>query len=175
MQLKHLDWPGFNANGTVIIELEPEVFGLTESAVDIDGETFEAKAEHHVTVIGTELGLTLQQAIASDHEVDSLLAKSFATIDWSFEQTGPVHLLSRVKDSRLEKSVILLISMPGLADFYRHMITLGLIPAETQIPPAHITLYTKNCPNGIGVPSVQRLKLLSVRTMSLKELNKLCP
>jgi hypothetical protein len=174
MQLMKPKWPGFNAKGTVIIDLAPASFCLADDAIVIDGEYFEPKDELHVTVIGTELGLILQEKINSDRTVDRLLTKTFEAIDWSFTQTGPVHLLSRVKDAVVEQSIIMLLEMRGVKEFYAQLKTLGLIDANTPIPPAHVTLYTRNCPYGIGVPSEQVLKLLSVKTLSMYSLNKLC-
>jgi hypothetical protein len=167
-------WPGFNAKGAVIIDLAPASFCLAENAIAIDGEYFEPKDELHVTVIGTELGVVLQEKINSDRTVEMLLAKTFEAIDWSFTQTGPVHLLCRVKDAVVEQSIIMLLEMHGVKRFYAQLKTFGLIAVDTPVPPAHVTLYTQNCSYGIGVPSEYVLKRLSVKILSLKALNKLC-
>jgi len=169
-----LKWPGFNARGNVIIDLAGDAFKLSDDAIVIDSDTFEPKDELHITVIGTELGLIVQRSINSDRAVEQLLADVFEAIDWSFTQTGPVHLLTRVKDGVVEKSLILLIDMPGLAGFYARLKDLGLISADTPLPPAHITLYTKNCAPGIGIPNNKVLNLLTVKTIPLKALDKLC-
>lgn len=171
MQLK---WPGFNEEGSVIIELSIDTFCLAKSSVVIADELFDPKDELHVTLIGTELGLMLQRKIKQGQVNEELLQQSFEATDWTFKQTGPLHMLSRTRGSVNQMSIILLIAMPGLQTFYHQLKQLGIIDAATPLPPAHITLYTQNCANGIGVANEEILKTLSVKTLSLKTLKALC-
>jgi hypothetical protein len=169
----HLKWPGFNEKGTVIIQLAPEDFSLTKNRVDVLGEYFTTKTELHITLIGTELGMILLDKIKQDKSINQTLAKTFEKIDWTFRQTGPLHLLARTKDATVEKSIIMLLDMHGVEEFYEQLKTLGLIGAETPVPPAHVTLYTQNCPPGIGVSSSEALGRLTMKTLSLKTFSKL--
>jgi hypothetical protein len=125
-------------------------------------------------LIGSELGLIFQDKIQHDQTIDKLLEKTFEEIDWSYKQTGPVHILSRLEEGVVEKSVIMLIEMPGVSIFYDQLKTLGLIYLETPLPPPHVTLYTQNCPLGIGVANDDVLYALSRETLSVNTLNKLC-
>jgi len=168
-----LKWPGFNERGSVIIDLMPEYFCLKDSTVVLDGLAFNMKEELHVTLIRSELGLLLQDIINLNQKIRQKLRDTFEDIDWSFKQTGPVHILSRKKNNVLQGSIILLIEMPGMTEFYDQLKLSEIIDIETPVPPAHVTLYTYNCPFGIGVPSVQVLDELSVRTLSLNEFNAL--
>lgn len=170
----YLKWPGFNDEGTVLIELPPEVFCLANNSVVIDSESFDPKKELHITLIGTELGLVLQRKIKQGRVSETLLQQSFEKIDWSFKQTGPLHMLSRTKASVKQMSIILLLDMPGVKTFYQQLKKLGIIEPTTPLPPAHITLYTQNCANGIGVSTEEVLKTLSIKTLPLKTLQKLC-
>ena len=68
----------------------------------------------------------------------------------------------------------MLIDMPGVTTFYDQLKAHGLIDLETPVPPPHVTMYTQNCPSGIGVPSDDALNILSSKTLSLNSLNKLC-
>lgn len=167
-------WPGFTEEGTVLIELAAESFCLAKNKVEVLGEIFTAKEELHVTLIGSELGLSFMDKIQHDQTIDKLLKKTFEEIDWSYEQTGPVYILSRSKEGIVEKSLILLIDMPGVTIFYNQLKALGLIDLETSVPPPHVTMYTQNCPSGIGVPSDDALNTLSTKTLSVNTLNKLC-
>ncbi len=171
MQLK---WPGFNKKRSLIIELDPVSFCLAENKIDVFGETFTAKKELHITVTGSKLGLVLQGKIKQDHSISKVLKKTFEEIDWSFRQTGPLHMLSRSADKLAEKSIILLLEMPALAIFYEQLKRLGLIDFKTPVPPAHITMYTQNSALGIGVSSEEALKTLSVKILPLNTLHKLC-
>ena len=63
----------------------------------------------------------------------------------------------------------MLIDMPGVTTFYQRLKKPGLIPEVTPIPPAHVTLYTYNCPLGIGVPSNKVLASLSDKTFTVEQ------
>ena len=169
-----LKWPGFNESGTVTIEIAPESFCLAKNEIDVLGEMFAPKEELHATLIGSELGLIIQDKIQHDQTIDMLLEKTFEEIDWFYKQTGPVHILSRSAEDIVEKSVIMLIEMPGVTTFYDQLKALGLIDLDTPVPPPHVTMYTQNCPLGIGVPNDDALNVLSRETLSVNALNKLC-
>jgi len=166
-------WPGFNEKANVVIPLAPDTFPLANKDIEVFGETFTPKDELHITVIGSDLGLLLQQRIQQDQSINKLLKKIFSETDWSFKQTGPVHMLSRSKQGVVQQSIILLVDMPGLAAFYKQLITSGLLAPDTPLPPAHITLYTRFCPSGIGVPSEDVLAALSVKTLSVSRLKEM--
>ena len=169
-----LKWPGFNDKGTVLIKLDSDSFCLSKKNIEINGDTFTPKDEILVTLIGTKLGSIILDKIKQDKTIDSLLGKIFEDIDWSFEQTGPVHILSRKKDKILQKSIIMLIKMHGVKVFYEQLISLGLMDVEIPVPPAHVTMYTHNCPLGIGVPNQKMLNILSRKTLTVNELHELC-
>jgi len=184
-----LSWPGFNDRGTVLIEVPPQFFGLTKSPVDIEGERYSAKHELHITLIGSKLGSLLLEKISQENinqekvrqemtdkglTSETLLRNIFQNLDWSYEKTGPVHILSRSKKGMIQQSIIMLIEMPAIAVFYQQLKSHGLIASETPVPPAHVTLYTRNCPSGIGVPNQRVLDILSTKTLSVKTLESLC-
>ena len=170
----YLKWPGFNEMDSVIIELAAELFCHVKNTIDVYGELFTPKEEFHVTVIGSKLGLIIQDKIKHNQTINKLLEKIFEEIDWSYKLTGPIHILSRSEEDVVEKSVIMLIEMPGVATFYDQSKALGLIDLETPVPPPHVTMYTQNCHLGIGVPNDDALNTLSRKTISVNSLNKLC-
>ena len=169
-----LKWPGINAKGNILIDLEPESFCLTEIPILVQGEHFTPKDELHVTLMGSEHGLIIQDKIQHDQTIDKLLEKTFEEIDWSYKQTGPVHILSRSEEGVVEKSVIMLIEMPSVTTFYAQLKAIGLIDLETPVPPPHVTMYTQNCPLGIAVPDKKTLNTLSTKTIAVNDLNELC-
>lgn len=170
----HLKWPGFNEKDSVIIELAAELFCHEKNTIDVHGELFTLKKEFHVTLIGSKLGLIIQEKIKHNQTINKLLEKIFEKIDWSYKLTGPVHILSRSEEDVVEKSVIMLIEMPGVTIFFEQLRSHGLIDFKTPVPPPHVTMYTQNCPLGIGVPSDEALNTLSRKTISVDSLNKLC-
>ena len=165
-----LSWPGFNKKGTVLIGLSPESFCMAKETINLHGESFIAKDELHVTLIGSKHGSIILARIKQDKTINKLLKKRFEEIDWSFKQTGPVHILSRSVEEVVESSIIFLIEMPGVTAFYDQLKTLGLIDSKTPLPPPHVTIYTHNCPLGIGVPDDETLNRLSRETLSLNTL-----
>ena len=80
-----LKWPGINAKGNVLIDLEPESFCLAESPILVQGEYFTPKDELHVTLMCSEHGLIIQDKIQHDQTIDKLLEKTFEEIDWSYK------------------------------------------------------------------------------------------
>ncbi len=168
-----LRWPGVNDDGTVLIELSAESFCLATRDIEVLGEIFTPKDELHVTLISGEIGLRIQKKIKQDKTIDSLLAKTFEEIDWSFGQAGPVHILSSATKKIIQQSIIMLVEMPGVTEFYDQLKALGLIEMTTPVPPAHVTMYTHNCPLGIGVPNQKTLNVLTRKKISVNALNKL--
>ena len=169
-----LKWSGINAKGNVLIDLESELFCLAEGSILVQGERFTPKDELHVTLMGSEHGLIIQDKIQHDQTIGKLLEKTFEEIDWSYKQTGPVHILSRSEEGVVERSVIMLIEMPGVTTFYDQLKAIGLIDLEAPVPPPHVTMYTHNCPLGIGVPDKKTLNTLSIKSLSVNDLNELC-
>lgn len=168
---KQLKWPGFTETGSVLIRLVPESFRFSSNTIAINGVTYEAKHELHITLAGSNSGQILKEKILLDQSVNDTLKHIFESIDWRFSLSGPVHVLSRKKDSILQGSVIMLINMPGISEFYQLVKKAGIMDPEIPVPPPHITLYTYNCPRGISVPGPEALDALSVKTLTLAEFN----
>lgn len=170
---KKLKWPGFSEMNTVIIGLAADAFCFPAGELFFQDITFTAKEELHVTLIGSTPGSRLKQRINHNQTIENTLKKTFEEIDWSYKQTGPVHLLSRSKGNVIQNSIIMLIDMCGVSEFYEQLQTSGIIDPETPVPLPHITLYTHNCPAGISVPGIEALNKLSANTFSLDDFNAL--
>lgn len=169
-----LKWPGINESGTVLIELAAESFCLAKDEIKFLGETFTPKDELHVTLVGSELSLIFQNKIKQNKAINKLLKKIFEDIDWSFKQSGPVHILSRKKGKVVQKSIIMRLDMHGVTSFYDQLKAHKLVDLETPVPPPHVTMYTQNCPLGIGVPNDDALNTLSGKILPVNSLNNLC-
>ena len=112
-----LKWPGFNDEGTVLIGLSAGSCYPLKKDIDVFGEFYSAKDEQHITLIGNRLGEILLQVMQQDQTIETLLARTFEEIDWSFKPSGPVHILSRMQDGITQKSIIILVDMPGVKAF----------------------------------------------------------
>lgn len=180
--MTQLKWPGFNEAGSAIIPLTWDDPGLPEKRICFRGEWFEPKDELHVTVIGKQAGALLRERVEQDPATGVLIRQGFEAIDWQYVPAGPVHVLSRpAKESESreqgmarEKTIIFRINMPGMAQFYDALKSRDLITTDTPVPPPHITLYTRNCPGGMGLPDEARLLELTENVLSVSELDKIC-
>ena len=169
----HLIWPGFKDNDTVLIDMSNEPFHLPKTSFYINGQRFVRKDELHVTLLGSKLGRQLQDRQATAPGTEDVIKAIFEATDWSYTQTGPCHQLSRQRGSVRQGSIIMLIDMPGMKVFYDALIEKGFIEKDTPLPPAHVTLYTYNNPHGIGVSNQDVLEALSIRSLSLADLETL--
>ena len=168
--------------GSVIIPLERDDFFFPSNKIRFDGEWFEPKDELHITVIGKQHGKALIDRIAQSADIEAVIGRAFEAIDWQFNTTGPVHVLSRLKEETgseeagtvLEKTIIIRLDMPGMAFFYDGLKDQGLIPNDLPTPPPHVTLYSRNCPGGIGLPDDSVLNELSCETLSVMEFRAVC-
>ena len=169
-----LVWPGFNEMGTVIIPLNPDTFCVAKYDVTVLDKIFKPKQEIHVTLIGKQLGALILAKMIVDHTIEEKLKTIFDGIDWSYRPINPGHLLERTKGEVAQKSIILLLEMPGVDEYYDRLKSQGLIESEVLTPPPHVTLYTHNCLRGIGVKNNDDLNRLAVKMLSINVLNKLC-
>jgi len=169
----YLIWPGFNDNDTVLIDMSNEPFHLPKASFYINGQRFVRKDELHVTLLGSKLGSVLQDRQATEPGTEEDIKTIFEAIDWSYKQSGPIHQLSQQKGAVRQGSIIMLIDMPGMKAFYDELMIRGYIEKDTPLPPAHVTLYTYNNPLGIGVASEDVLEALSVRSLSIDDLEAL--
>jgi hypothetical protein len=177
-----IPWPGINEKQTVIIPLGKNSFDVSDHPIIFQGTQFLPKDELHVTLVGKRIGKLLQEQIDQNPEIETQLKQVFQNIDWSFKQTGPIHILARAKEKMsndgiavpvIQKSIIQQLTMPGMPIFYDYLKAQGFIESDWPIPPPHVTLYTRNCPHGIGVSNLDELDEFSKGILSIKELRKL--
>ena len=174
-----ISWPGFSTKGTLLIPVDRDLFKLSKTALMISDQPFEAKDELHITLIGKKNGSLILDKINRDSALKSSLITSFESIDWSFRKTHETILIGRRKEiidetgtaqTVHQKSIITRIQMTGMALFYSFLKAVDLIQHDTPVPPPHITLYTRNCPNGIGVRSEDSLQLMTIASLHGKDL-----
>jgi len=156
----YLNWPGFSAENTVIINVDKDEFGIQSRPVEYAGKVFMPKRETHVTVFGSTLGTALLQQILHNPEVEQQIRQAFESTDWCYTKTTDLRHLIRQRSGQTaaaEESIIMLLDMEGMASFYQKLKALGLIDNEHPLPPPHVTLYTRNSDTGIGVHSANEL------------------
>ena len=167
-----LKWPGFSACHTLIIGVDKSSFNIQSGLYEHAGKLFKPKPETHVTVFGSTTGSALQRMIVQKPETEGQLRTAFESTDWSYTISEDVRRLARdVTNSTAtathQQSIIVLLEMQGMAQFYLKLKSLGLLGHDTALPPAHVTLYTHNCDKGIGVHSDSELAELSCERLQL--------
>jgi hypothetical protein len=166
MSHTQLKWPGFTTYNTLIISVDKHEFGIKSEPVRYSGKTFIPKPEAHITVFGSALGTQLLQLFMNNPQLEQQVRQAFESTDWSYRKTRDWRHLAR-KNTALtgtnttEESIIMLIEMEGMAEFYAKLESLDLINAGHPEPPPHVTLYTRNCDLGIGIHSDNELSKLS--------------
>ncbi len=166
-------WPGFSSSHTLIISVDKDEFGLQPNALKFDDKPFKPKPETHITVFGNAVCETLLMKIQLDPALGDRLIQTFEETDWSYTTTEDYRHLVRVTtdgSATTEESIIVLLEMKGMEDFYRKLKQMNLIDDETPVPPPHVTLYTCNCDTGIGIPSTSDLETLSRQRIDRKKL-----
>ncbi len=159
---------GSAKDGTYILPITTQVeqlFNLPPT-ISIEGEVFERKKEFHVTLLGFGTRQRLKKRIEEEAEAGQNLVQEINAIlsgvDFSFSpsQTGVALIQNLDYDQEAviaqtgraafesESTIVLGIDMPGLAEFYERMRTLGL---ELGRPAAHVTLYLKQNGSGTGL------------------------
>lgn len=165
-------WPGWSSEQTIVLPIEPDVWAPPFAPIELDGLEFEPKTELHMTLVGKALGRQVHETLGERFRTCAVRA-AFDSLDWRFERTGELRRLQktvRMKsgDSRTVGSIIEMVTMPALPKFYR---ALGdLLGRKLPVPPAHVTLYTYGREDGIGVPSMGKLRAWTMRRVRTEEL-----
>ena len=160
----HEKWPGFSASQTLIISVDKCQFGLKPDGLVFNDKPFKPKPETHITIFGNAICETLLHRIQLDPSLETCLVQAFEATDWSYTTTDDYRHLVRPateNEDATEESIIVLLEMKGMRDFYEKLKQQSLIDDETPLPPPHVTLYTYNCDTGIGIPSASELDRLS--------------
>ena len=166
MSHAQLKWPGLTAYNTLIINVDKHEFGINAEPIEYSGSAFIPKREAHITVLGSELGSRLHQLIISNSHIEQQVRQAFESTDWSYTKTGNLRHIARENTelagmNMTEESIIMLVEMEGMAEFYAQLKILGVIDNDHPVPPPHVTLYTRNCDLGIGIHSDVELSKLS--------------
>ena len=153
--------PDFNEeNGFFILQLSKDDVGLGDEPVTYQGKTFQPKDEVHITIFGSRLSEALAEAMAEDPALGNQLEALIATTVWSYQLHDEWY---HVVDGE-EETIIRMAGVPPLPHFYREVETL----AGVEIPerPTHVTLYTYNNQEGIGIATEEEFKALVVGELS---------
>lgn len=121
---------------------------------------FKPKDEYHVTVIGLDLATVIANS-DSKGRVQALINNFSWTIEFSNEY---IELVKDDDNGIHRQSIILLVTVPELSRFFSELN--NILGKHIDLPPAHITLFTKNYDNGIGVYSQSDLSKYKAKQLT---------
>ena len=122
-----------------------------------------SKEEFHITIIGTQTGEELNKfsPLKKTSQIIKELAEKY---QWRYSLESGYYLCSKIyPDGEKRQSIIQLITMKDIGDFYKKLNT--CLGTHFDTPLAHITLYTsstkkENNLRGIGIYSQKQFELL---------------
>lgn len=143
--------------GVLQILLSKEDIGLSDEDIELSGKVFQSKKEVHITIIGRDLGQRLKQAMGKDDSIKNHLREIISRTDWTYEVKSRLYYLS--KDKRVDtepgiihaESIIVEVDLAGIRRFYENLSK--MLRTDLDVPPTHITLYTRGDPLGIALNS----------------------
>lgn len=127
-----------------------------------NGENYIIKNEQHVTLVGTSM--KLDKKIKEIHKLSNKEASiklQEALIKAKSSLSFTISLLNdfRIVTNGDRKSIIQMCNVTNSKEFYENLEKeLGI---HIEEPPFHVTLYTKDGTEGIGIPSMAVLNLIS--------------
>lgn len=150
-------------NGSFLLDIPLNIVGIPGWLVTkANLENFKAKSEYHVTVIGLDLASKIKE-LGLNEKVRSLI-NSF---EWSVSFTDTYIELAKSDENNIyRQSIIRMVKVPELNLFINKLE--DLTGFTIDIPPTHITLYTKNYDRGIGLYSMDDLNQYKIKELSEK-------
>lgn len=147
-----LAWPGFQADGGLLLAIPPS-FGWNAGPDVLDGDEMPLarKTELHVTVLNRAMGSQLRSVLGG-----VTIARLFRDEDWTVRRTGEGHLLRKLKvdgaRATLCASLVERLDLPALARFRQALGRVTRIGMPEVFP--HVTLYVAGDAAGIGLPDL---------------------
>lgn len=151
---------------TLVLDIKNGLFDLRRFEKLAKEKKLSEKEELHITIIGRETGEAIKNKFENTQEYEVLRGKIKKLIEeesWDFSISKTAYLLTKIyEDGEKRSSIIQMIELPGLKDFYRKLkrfLDLGI-----TLP--HVTLFTasskkENMLRGIGIYSEKQFKGLN--------------
>ena len=127
-------------------------------------ESFDPKAEYHLTVMGFPIGKLIKKAAP---EVEQQIKDLISNTEFNVSIKSPLEAYKIKKTYPTQgevESVIILAEVPELKGFYEKLSEILGVQLEEPFP--HITVYTKGSSFGIGVTSQKDFETLSPQKLT---------
>jgi len=152
--------PTIDEVGRILLPLPPGDFGAYSPVVEIAGRTFSAKAEYHITLVGSDLAATIAALPAGRSRLLGLLAEVGGWPPWRYRLLDEYVHVRKVEGELTNESIVVMAEVDQAAEFYDALDRLAAAPLPR--PPLHVTLYTCGDARGIGLPTLEILKQRAV-------------
>lgn len=173
---------GFTEEDTLLIPLHLQDFELAPKGIRYRDKAFEPKREVHITIVGRDLGRELEELYASDPVIHARLKRivseaPWRQAGWRYQKMRSMYHVADYKQVESPEgeteivhaeSIILMVEAPGVGTFFGQLSEIVGRPLE--VPPLHVTLYTRNYPHGIGIPNRGTFNKLVIKEVSSDEL-----
>lgn len=152
--------PVIDEVGRILLPLPPGDFGMYSPVVEIAGRTFSAKAEYHITLVGSDLAASIAASLGGRDRLIELLADVGGWSPCRYRLLDEYVHVRKVEGELTNESIIVMAEVEQAAEFYDALerLTANTLPR----PPLHVTLYTFGDERGIGLPILEALKQRTV-------------
>ena len=152
-------------NKTLLLNIEKSDIPDLDFLQDL--ESFDPKAEYHLTVMGFPIGKIIKKA---DPEVEQKVKDLISRTKFTVSIKSPLEAYKIKKTYPTQgdvESVILLAEVPELSGFYKELSKILDVTLEEPFP--HVTVFTKGSSFGIGVTSQKDFETLSPEKLTTRD------
>jgi hypothetical protein len=143
------------SEGFLMVQLDKNEYGFRDQPARFQGQTFQPKSELHITIISRDASEIVKNHLAQQPEASGALQGLIDATRWLYCRLGDYY---HVREDEAE-TIIEMVEVPELQGFFSElsrMVGQGLV-----LPPTHVTLYTYNRDEGIGLPTGELLEQLA--------------
>lgn len=158
--------------GIILVHLDKVDYGYMDQAVRYLGQVFQPKSELHITIVSQDAEHILKYL--NDHPQDSgNLQDLILSTDWSFRKQEQFYHVVESPEIATEagipvETIIQMVELPMLQAFLKDLSK--LVGRGFELPPTHVTLYTRGTEKGISLPNQIVFKELVKASMRPREL-----
>lgn len=149
--------------GIILVHLDKIDYGYMDQAVRYLGKVFQPKSELHITIVSQDAEQILKYL--NNHPQDGSLQDLILSTDWSFRKLEQFY---HVVEAPEVETLIQMVELPMLQAFFKDLSK--LVGRGFELPPTHVTLYTRGTEKGISLPNQIVFKELAKTSMRPREL-----
>ena len=157
-----IPWPGRSPRGSLVLPLPWSFVPPLAMTFDLPEAPFARKAELHLTLLSRREADAAATTLPVDEWPDW-----YERHDWRPRLTDRWFLLQAKADDHVTRSVVAEVECDALNAFRREFGYAAAVTLEATLP--HVTLWTDDAPNGIGIASLADFETKCVRRLTARE------